>query len=127
MKPSQLTAPPASPTVREMLSEVTTLIEVVPVAGPPAVFILVPWLLLGLMLAGPFTLILTLVVAMAAAAALVGLVLAAVASPFFLLRHLRSRHQARRGARLSERRLSHSPRGWRRPTASSPQAATPAG
>jgi hypothetical protein len=64
------------PTFGEMLAEVVPVIGVVPVAGPPAVFVLGPWLFLVLMLAGPFAFLVALVVVMLVAAA----VLAALAA-----------------------------------------------
>ena len=47
----------APPPVRDMLTEVIPLIDVVVVSGPPAIFILGPWLLVVLMLIGPFLLV----------------------------------------------------------------------
>jgi hypothetical protein len=86
------------PTVGEMLEEADDLVEFVPVAGPPVVLVLGPWVLLVLMLAGPFAVLVTFVVALLAAAAVVGLIGAIVASPFLLFRHLRG-YRARRASR----------------------------
>ena len=82
---------PASerPTARAMLAETLPLIGAVPVYGPPVVLVAGPWLLFGLMLAGPFAVLFTLVVVLVAAAALVGLVGAILAAPYLLVRHLR--------------------------------------
>jgi hypothetical protein len=88
---------PEEPTFGDVLDETVPLVDVIPVAGPPIVFILAPWLLLGLMLAGPFALLAVLVVALVAAWALVALIGAILASPFMLVRHLR------------EHRASHAP------------------
>ncbi len=79
------------PTLREEVTEIAPLIGTVFVAGPP---VLVAWagtVLFALMLAGPFALLVTLVVALAAAAALVTLAGAILASPYLLVRHFRLR------------------------------------
>jgi hypothetical protein len=81
------------PTFGAMLVELVPLIGFVPAYGPPAIFVLGPWLFLGLMLAGPFAFLVTLVVAMVVAAtvlaALTAAVLAILAAPYLLVRHLR--------------------------------------
>jgi hypothetical protein len=58
--------------------------------GPPIIFLLGPWLLLVLLLIGPFALIFTMLVAVAAAAVLMAAVAAVIASPCLLIRHLHS-------------------------------------
>jgi hypothetical protein len=71
------------PTAGAMLAEILPLIEVIPVAGPPAVFFAGAWILFALLLAGPFLLLLTTVAVL--------LLIAAIAvSPYLLVRHLRS-------------------------------------
>jgi len=70
--------------------EISPLIGAVPVEGPPAVLLLVPWLFLVLLLAGPFALLATIVVAMLAAALIIAALVAILASPFLLVRHLRA-------------------------------------
>jgi hypothetical protein len=86
------------PTFREMLAEIVPLIGFVPGYGPPVVFVLGPWLLLGLMLAGPlawlFALVVVMIVAATVLAALTAAILAILAAPYLLVRHLR-RHRAR--------------------------------
>ena len=47
------------PTAGAVLEEVLPLIGVVAMAGPPVVFIVVPWVLFALMLVGPFLLLVT--------------------------------------------------------------------
>jgi hypothetical protein len=79
----------AHPTVGETLAETLPLVGVVPVYGPPVIVVAGPWLLLALMVAGPFALLVTLVVLLTAAAALVGLIGAILAAPYLLFRHLR--------------------------------------
>jgi hypothetical protein len=79
------------PTLGDLVAEIAPLIGTVFVAGPP---VLVAWagtVLFALMLAGPFALLVTLVVALAAAAALVTLAGAVLATPYLLIRHFRLR------------------------------------
>jgi hypothetical protein len=78
-----------APTGREILDESLSLVGVTPVDGPAAVLLIGPWLLLVLMLIGPFALLFTLVVVLVAAAALVASVAAILAAPFLLVRRLR--------------------------------------
>jgi hypothetical protein len=79
----------ASSTLGEIVDETLPLIGAVPVYGPPVIIVAGPWLLLSLMLVGPFALLATLVVLLVAAAAIVGLVGAVLAAPYLLVRHLR--------------------------------------
>ena len=88
------------PTLGDQLAEVIPIVDTVYVAGPP---VLVAWagtILFALMLAGPFALVATLVVVLAAAAAVVTLAGAILATPYLLIRHLRVRVATRRN--LSE-------------------------
>jgi hypothetical protein len=81
--------------------ELSALIGAVPVEGPPAILLAAPWLLLALVLAGPFALLFTFVVALLAAALVIAALAAIAASPFLLVRHLRAvraRHAASREA-----------------------------
>jgi hypothetical protein len=77
------------PTVGAMLGETVSLICTVAIYGPPVVFVAAPWLFLGLILSGPFALVVTLVLALLAATALVGAVGALLATPYLLLRRYR--------------------------------------
>jgi hypothetical protein len=83
------------PTVGEMLAETVPLADVVAGAGPPVAFLAVPWLLFVLALAGPFALVFTFVVLLVAAALVVVLAGAILATPYLLVRHLR-RHRPTR-------------------------------
>jgi hypothetical protein len=88
--------PPGPPTLGDAAAEIVPLISTVFVAGPP---VLVAWtgtVLFALLLAGPFVLLVTLVVALAAAAALVTLAGAILAAPYLLIRHLPPRLAKRR-------------------------------
>jgi hypothetical protein len=95
--------PPASapPTVGELLEETPPVIDTVYVAGPLVLLVWAGTVLLALMLAGPFALVVTFVVALAAAAALVTLAGAILATPYLLIRYFRP---------LANRR--HASEGW---------------
>ncbi|WP_028067633.1 hypothetical protein [Solirubrobacter soli] len=75
-------------TLREIVDETEPLSGAVPVYGPPVALVAVPWLLLALMLTGPFALLVTLAVALVVAALLVAAVGALLAAPFVLVRRL---------------------------------------
>lgn len=77
------------PNFGDEVDETLELVGVIPVAGPAAIFIAAPWLLLGLMLAGPFAFLVTFVLVVVAAAVLVALTAAIVAAPFVAARHIR--------------------------------------
>ena len=81
-------------TVRETLEEIVPLIDVVVVAGPPAIFLVGPYLLFVLMLIGPFLLLVTFAVIAIGATVLVALTGAILATPYLLVRHLRGRWAA---------------------------------
>ena len=84
------------PTLRDAVAEIDPLIGAVYVAGPP---VLVAWagtVLFALMLAGPFALLVTLVIAFAAAAAVVTLAGMILAAPYLVVRHVRLRLAQRR-------------------------------
>jgi hypothetical protein len=84
-----------------MLDESAAIIGAPAFFGPPVIFVLGPWLLLVLVLIGPFALILTLVLALALAAALLALFAAVIASPYLLIRHLSARGTFRAKRRAS--------------------------
>jgi hypothetical protein len=88
------------PTLGDQLAEVLPVVDTVYVAGPPLLLAWTGTVLFALMLAGPFALVATFVVVLAAAAAAVTLAGAILATPYLLIRHLRVRFAARR--RLSE-------------------------
>ena len=67
--------------------------------GPPVIFVLGPWLLLVLLLIGPFALILTLLLVMALAGALLAVFVAVIASPYLLIRHLHAHGTVRAKSR----------------------------
>ena len=75
-----------------MLGDIVSLLLVVAVAGPPVLFIAAPWVLVALMLCGPFAVALALVAALATAAALVACTAALVATPYLVLRRRRAPH-----------------------------------
>jgi hypothetical protein len=84
------------PTLRCEVAEIDPLIGTVFVAGPPVLLVWAGTVLFALMLAGPFALLVALVVTLAAAAALVTLAGAILATPYLLIRHVRAR-LAKRG------------------------------
>ena len=71
--------------------EIVPLISTVFAAGPPVLLMWVGLVAFALLLAGPFLLIVTLVVALVALAGLVMLVGAILASPFLVIRHFHRR------------------------------------
>src|SRR4051794_25497758 len=79
---------PARPTLGDMVAEIGPLVGAIYVAGPPVLVAWVGTVLFALMLAGPFVLIVTLVVALAAAAAVVALAGTILATPYLLIRYL---------------------------------------
>ena len=84
-----------------------TLIETAPIVGapaffgPPVTFVLGPWLLMVLLLIGPFALLVTFLLVLALAVSLLAVFVAVIASPFLLVRHLHARgmvHETRRAS-----------------------------
>jgi hypothetical protein len=86
------------PTRGDQVAEVLALVDTVFVAGPPVLVLWAGTVLLALMLAGPFALLVTFVVVLVAAAALIALAGAILATPYLLMRHLRVRLAKRRHA-----------------------------
>jgi hypothetical protein len=94
MPTSQLFTPTRAPslpepTLPEWVDETDALAGVVPLYGPPVIALAGPWLFLALMLAPPFAVLVTLVVALVAAAAVVALIGAILVAPYLLVRRLR--------------------------------------
>jgi hypothetical protein len=83
--------------------DISLLIEAVPVAGPPAVLLAVPWILIALVLAGPFALLFTAALVLVAASAVIAAVAAIAASPYLLVRHLRAVRERHATARADVR------------------------
>jgi hypothetical protein len=78
------------PTFGEMLGELIPLVDAVAGDGPPVIFVAGPWLLLGLMLSGPFAVLVILVGFMVVAATVVVALTAAIlVVPYLLVRRLR--------------------------------------
>ena len=84
------------PTRSDVLADVLPVIGTVYVAGPPILLAWAGTVLFALMLAGPFALLVTLVAVFAAAAALVTLAGAILATPYLLIRHFHQRLAKRR-------------------------------
>jgi hypothetical protein len=87
--------------------EIVPVISTVFAAGPPVLLAWLGTVVLALLLAGPFLLIVTLVIVFVAVVGLVLLAGAILASPYLLIRHL-SRHAAQR-ERASEGRAPIAP------------------
>ena len=91
------TSAPESRTFGEMLVETIPLVGAIAGYGPPVILLAGPWVLLALMLSGPFAFLLTLVAVMlVAATVLVALTATILAAPYLLSRRLRT-YRARRG------------------------------
>ena len=76
-----------------MVDEIVPLIGVILVAGPPVVFVAGPWLLLGLMLSGPFAVLVAFVAVSVVAAVLLATLAGIFATPYLLLRRLHRRYR----------------------------------
>ena len=102
------TTEPLTTTASRPLTLGDAAVEIVPVvstvfaAGPPVLLMWIGTVLFALLLAGPFLLIVTLVIALVAVTGLVLLAGVILASPYLLIRHLR-RHAAQR---------EHASEGW---------------
>jgi hypothetical protein len=83
-------------TLGDVVAEIGPLVGAVYVAGPPVLMAWVGTVLFALMLAGPFVLIVTLIVALGVAAAGVTLAGAILATPYLLIRHIHLRLAERR-------------------------------
>jgi hypothetical protein len=79
------------PTVSELLQRVVPGIFFVPLAGPPVILLLGPWLLLVLLIIPPAAALITLVLVLAVAAGALVALGALIASPYLLARHLLAR------------------------------------
>jgi hypothetical protein len=84
------------PTLGEEAEEIGPIVGAIFVAGPPVLLAWAGTVLFALMLAGPFALMVTFAVVFAAAAAVVTLAGAILATPYLLVRHLRARLAQRR-------------------------------
>jgi hypothetical protein len=100
-------ASPGRPTWREVFKEAAPMIDAPAFYGPPIIFVLGPWLFMVLLLIGPFALVFTVLLALAAAAALIAVFVAAIASPYLLMRHLRSYLTARAEPRARQHLRKH--------------------
>lgn len=79
----------------------------VPQAGPPVLLLLGPLLLFDLLLAAPFAALITLMLAAVVAAGVLVALVGLLASPYLLVRHVRTRRAARRERPpVARRRLS---------------------
>ena len=81
-------ASPGRPTWGAAFAQTAPLISAPAFFGLPIIYVLGPWLLLVLLLIGPFALIFTLVLVLVAAAGLLAVCIAVIASPYLLIWHL---------------------------------------
>jgi hypothetical protein len=98
-------ASPEQPTLAEELGETAPLIGAPAFYGPPISFLLGPWLLLVLLLSGPFALIFTILVVLALAAVALAVVAAVIAGPYLLIRHLHRHGRVQAKPRVRRRRF----------------------
>lgn len=98
-------ASPEHPTWGEAFDEGASLIGAPAFYGPPISFLLGPWLLLVLLLIGPFALIFTILVVMAVAAVVLAVAAAVIASPYLLIHHLHGHGTVHAKPRAPRRRL----------------------
>jgi hypothetical protein len=94
----------APPALGDMHDDIVPVLATVFVAGPPVVVAWAGTVLLALMLAGPFAFLVTLILVLVAAAALLMLAGAILATPYLLVRHLRG-HRVRHTTRYVEPQL----------------------
>ena len=111
-RPESLT-PTDRPDWGEVLGETATMAGVPAFFGPPIRIVLVPWLLLVLMLIGPFALIVTGVLVVMVAVTLVALVVAAIASPYLLIRRLHAHRMLHPNVPAALQLLADHPAGSR--------------
>jgi hypothetical protein len=88
------------PTFAEVAADIVPVIGVVFVSGPPVVFIAGPWLLLVLMLSGPFAVLVAFAALWAAATVLLTALVGLVATPYLLVRGLLRRHRMSRATTM---------------------------
>jgi hypothetical protein len=105
------------PTLGDLFAEVLPLVGTVFVAGPPVLVACAGTVLFALMLAGPFALLVTLVVAAAAVVTFAGAILA---TPYLLIRHFRlrlakRRHVAENSAPIAAVVIARTARATKRP------------
>jgi hypothetical protein len=75
---------------RASFSEIMPLFEAIPFYGPPALLFGLPWILLVLLLVGPFAVLMTIVIVLLAARLLILALAGLVRSLYRLVRHVRS-------------------------------------
>jgi hypothetical protein len=103
----QSLAAPDRPTWGEVLGETTTMGSVPAFFGPPIRLLLVPWLLLVLLLIGPFALIVTGLLVLAGVVILAAALVAVIASPYLLIRRVHAHGTFRGKAPVAIHVLAH--------------------
>jgi hypothetical protein len=94
------------PTFGEIVDEILPITDVVFVAGPPVIFVAVPWLLLALMLSGPFAVLVALMVLLAGVVVLFAAIVAIVATPCLVVRGVYRRYRAAHAMRVPRTHLA---------------------
>jgi hypothetical protein len=95
-----------TPTFKEVLDRVLEIVGFVFVAGPPVLFVAVPWFLVALLLTPWVAAMVALVAVVLAAGALLAAVGALVASPYLIVRHVREHHAAAEASAPAEAPLA---------------------
>jgi hypothetical protein len=127
----QVSASAERSTWGDLFHTAAPLIDAPAFYGPPVIFVLGPWLLLVLLLTGPLAAMVTVVLAMAVVAGLLAVLVAVIASPYLLIRHLHAHGRSTRnrvhpvtcsattgsalaGSPHHNRKACHEDRGYRR-------------
>ena len=84
----------------KLVDEIIPLTDVVVVAGPPVLFVAIPWLLFALLLSGPFAVLVALTVLLAVAAVLIAAIVAIIATPYVVVRRVYHRYRAAHVSRI---------------------------
>jgi hypothetical protein len=111
-RPHDRSAARERPTVGELLRRVVPGIFFIPLAGPPVILLLGPWLILVLLIIPPAAFLITLVLVLAVAAGLLFALGALIASPYLLVRHAQARHEVRASDSVRPRRFAFAQRQW---------------
>ena len=86
--------PEQRPSFGDLIQRVLPGVFFIPLAGPPVILLLGPWLLLVLLIIPPAALLITLVLVLVVCAGALVALGAVIASPYLLVRHLHARHAA---------------------------------
>jgi hypothetical protein len=96
------------PSFKEVLDRMLEIVGFVFVAGPPVLFVAVPWLFVALLLAPWVAAMVGLVIVVLAAGALIAAAGAILASPYLVVRQIRT-HRAAAEAPVAEAPVAEAP------------------